>query len=361
MAGLCEGGNEPPDSLKASKLIDTAVLRGQYGGYAPAVTYYALRPEVYCTSPIWAELRVHRSSTRTDLTTTVPYSQQNKQKRDKQTLNMFICVVFFVHELETDVVPHRKKSSGDRCGERAGHCKWIVASTVVVVCLHVKTANTRRVRTSVVFRFVLHAYAIGILNCVDAALVPLHTTARMRLSSYKKCFRVALIVSNDRNKAQLTLVLLPQNRGRVCSTELVSLVRSRNMFAFFSDERAFNIESYFRTAKILFAENQMDLAANDREPLKLAIGIPLLQSLADFDRIISSLTSVLENVGDKVNEKRANIISKNPGYYQLKEIYIAHKTNGLRYETISVPDVICMHITVGYISCIFGRHETVER
>ncbi|KAJ4448394.1 hypothetical protein ANN_10410 [Periplaneta americana] len=58
----------------------------------------------------------------------------------------------------------------------------------------------------------LHAYAIGILNCVDAALVPLHTrpTARMRLSSYKKCFRVALIVSNGRNKAQLTLVLLPQ-------------------------------------------------------------------------------------------------------------------------------------------------------
>ncbi|KAJ4443550.1 hypothetical protein ANN_05223 [Periplaneta americana] len=57
-----------------------------------------------------------------------------------------------------------------------------------------------------------------------------------------------------------------------------------------------------------------------REPLKLAIGIPLLQSLADFDRTISSLTSVPGNVGDKVNEKTANILSKNPGYYQLKEI-----------------------------------------
>ncbi|KAJ4448475.1 hypothetical protein ANN_10491 [Periplaneta americana] len=56
----------------------------------------------------------------------------------------------------------------------------------------------------------LHVYAIEILNCVDAALVPLHTVARMRLSSYKKCFRVALIVCNGRNKAQLTLVLLPQ-------------------------------------------------------------------------------------------------------------------------------------------------------
>ncbi|KAJ4444031.1 hypothetical protein ANN_05820 [Periplaneta americana] len=32
----------------------------------------------------------------------------------------------------------------------------------------------------------------------------------MRLSSYKKCFPVALIVSNGRNKTQLTLVLLPQ-------------------------------------------------------------------------------------------------------------------------------------------------------
>ncbi|KAJ4427527.1 hypothetical protein ANN_25175 [Periplaneta americana] len=38
-----------------------------------------------------------------------------------------------------------------------------------------------------------------------------------------------------------------KNQDRVCSTELVSIVRSRNMFAFSSDERAFNIESYFRT------------------------------------------------------------------------------------------------------------------
>ncbi|KAJ4441852.1 hypothetical protein ANN_11711 [Periplaneta americana] len=34
----------------------------------------------------------------------------------------------------------------------------------------------------------------------------------------------------------------------VNSTELLSIVRSRNMFAFSSDERTFNIESYFRTA-----------------------------------------------------------------------------------------------------------------
>ncbi|KAJ4428155.1 hypothetical protein ANN_24170 [Periplaneta americana] len=43
-------------------------------------------------------------------------------------------------------------------------------------------------------------------------------------------------------------------------------------------------------------------------------------SVADFDRTISSLTSVPGNVGDKVNEKTANILSRNPGYYQLKEI-----------------------------------------
>ncbi|KAJ4428069.1 hypothetical protein ANN_24083 [Periplaneta americana] len=37
----------------------------------------------------------------------------------------------------------------------------------------------------------------------------------------------------------------------VSSTELLSIVRSRNMFAFSSDERAFNIESYFRTGYTL--------------------------------------------------------------------------------------------------------------
>ncbi|KAJ4447187.1 hypothetical protein ANN_09188 [Periplaneta americana] len=36
----------------------------------------------------------------------------------------------------------------------------------------------------------------------------------------------------------------------VSSTELLSIVRSRNMFAFSSDERAFNIESYFRTGTV---------------------------------------------------------------------------------------------------------------
>ena len=51
-----------------------------------------------------------------------------------------------------------------------------------------------------------------------------------------------------------------------------------------------------------------------------AVGIPLLQSLADFNRTISSLTSVPGNVGDIVKEKTENILSKNPGYYELEEI-----------------------------------------
>ncbi|KAJ4447582.1 hypothetical protein ANN_09589, partial [Periplaneta americana] len=43
---------------------------------------------------------------------------------------------------------------------------------------------------------------------------------------------------------------LVESRPRILnSTELVSIVRSRNMFTFSSDERAFNIESYFRKEK----------------------------------------------------------------------------------------------------------------
>ncbi|KAJ4432053.1 hypothetical protein ANN_20667 [Periplaneta americana] len=64
----------------------------------------------------------------------------------------------------------------------------------------------------------------------------------------------------------------------------------------------------------------------------------LRASSADFDRTISSLTSVPGNVGDKVNEKTANILSKNPGYYQLKDIQdilkgkTPQKTNKMFYK-----------------------------
>ncbi|KAJ4444562.1 hypothetical protein ANN_06357 [Periplaneta americana] len=43
-------------------------------------------------------------------------------------------------------------------------------------------------------------------------------------------------------------IKLTQSRPLIVnSTQLLSIVRSRNMFAFSSDERTFNIESYFRT------------------------------------------------------------------------------------------------------------------
>ncbi|KAJ4428452.1 hypothetical protein ANN_24489 [Periplaneta americana] len=47
----------------------------------------------------------------------------------------------------------RKKSNGDRSGERAGHCTWIVASIVVVICLRIKTANTQHKTCTDVNRF----------------------------------------------------------------------------------------------------------------------------------------------------------------------------------------------------------------
>ncbi|KAJ4439433.1 hypothetical protein ANN_07557 [Periplaneta americana] len=52
------------------------------------------------------------------------------------------------------------------------------------------------------------------------------------------------LLRNHRKKFQLHTEPRPQI---VSSTELLSIVRSRNMFAFSSDERAFSIESYFRT------------------------------------------------------------------------------------------------------------------
>ncbi|KAJ4433979.1 hypothetical protein ANN_16298 [Periplaneta americana] len=109
-------------------------------------------------------------------------------------------------------------------------------------CLH--THVKRNSNATIGFR--LHAYAIGVLNCVDAAIVPLHTTARMRLSSYKKCFRVARIVSNSRNKTQLTLVLLPQisDRHVPCSAtsyDIAALLFARqSLHTEHSVERRFN-------------------------------------------------------------------------------------------------------------------------
>ncbi|KAJ4445634.1 hypothetical protein ANN_12316, partial [Periplaneta americana] len=127
----------------------------------------------------------------------------------------------------------RKKLNQVTCPDRDSNPGHLVsrpdALTVtpqVLEFLSLRVMLERGANMSVEIWCILHAYAmIGILNCVDAALVPLHTTERMRLSSYKKCFRVALIVSNGRNKAQLTLVLLPQSL-MLAGSEFQSLGRA---------------------------------------------------------------------------------------------------------------------------------------
>ncbi|KAJ4431550.1 hypothetical protein ANN_20149 [Periplaneta americana] len=68
------------------------------------------------------------------------YPTRNKTREDF----LSSAVVRMVWYTLSFTVPHRKKSSGDRSGQRAGHCTWIVASTVVVVCIRVKAANTQQ-------------------------------------------------------------------------------------------------------------------------------------------------------------------------------------------------------------------------
>ncbi|KAJ4446496.1 hypothetical protein ANN_13192 [Periplaneta americana] len=79
------------------------------------------------------------------------------------------------------------------------------------------------------------------------------------LYKHVNCPKTDLDPASDINKASLMRQLCQEIMGTkaayaviVSSTELVSIVRSRNMFAFSSDERCFNIESYFRTVKIEF-------------------------------------------------------------------------------------------------------------
>ncbi|KAJ4426844.1 hypothetical protein ANN_26643 [Periplaneta americana] len=63
-------------------------------------------------------------------------------------------------------------------------------------------------------------HAHGKLNCVDAASVPLHTKARMSLSTCGKCFPVTQ--SNGRNKAQLTHDTAP-----TANLNAIDLIRDR--------------------------------------------------------------------------------------------------------------------------------------
>ncbi|KAJ4444239.1 hypothetical protein ANN_06030 [Periplaneta americana] len=67
----------------------------------------------------------------------------------------------------------------------------------------------------------------------------------------------------------------------VSSTELLSIVRSRNMFAFSSDETAFNIESYFRTVELnglhqlLVYADDVNMLGENRQTIRENTGILL--------------------------------------------------------------------------------------
>ncbi|KAJ4449174.1 hypothetical protein ANN_00570 [Periplaneta americana] len=92
---------------------------------------------------------------------------------------------------------------------------------------------------------------------------------------------------------------------------------------------------------------------------------PSSTSLADFDRTISSLTSVPGNVGDKVNEKTANILSKIPGYYQLKEIQDILKGKTLQKPTKFSTEQLTAFVQAPFTSCdverSFSRYKAMLR
>ncbi|KAJ4427673.1 hypothetical protein ANN_25322 [Periplaneta americana] len=74
-------------------------------------------------------------------------------------------------------------------------------------------------------------------SCMVVAVSPdLGEIIIAKLNQFSKCLEECVKNISPKPRQQI-----------VSSTELLSIVRSRNMFAFSSDDRAFNIESYFRT------------------------------------------------------------------------------------------------------------------
>ncbi|KAJ4437373.1 hypothetical protein ANN_17515 [Periplaneta americana] len=223
MAGLCEGGNEPSGSLKAicnnrwrsvksvcyHNLFRTVFCAGKsYAGYLLSSIAYGNIPQHKSKCSVsMLTVQVNKYFTFLPLLA-LPYVSNKflheilriweKLRRiyyvlpengpwgyepyysflhfhNKTTIDIFAYLQiirksedFFVYfyKIRLFNLDYRKKLSGDKSGERAAHCMWIVASTVVVVCLHVKTANTRHVRTSVVFRFVYHVIPSPFLHFV---------------------------------------------------------------------------------------------------------------------------------------------------------------------------------------------------
>ncbi|KAJ4432418.1 hypothetical protein ANN_21037 [Periplaneta americana] len=94
-----------------------------------------------------------------------------------------------------------------------------------------------------------------------------------------------------------------KNRGRVCSTEIMSIVRSRNTFAFSSDERAFNIESYFRT--VAFVRNG-----------DIEIGDLSFEEVEKF----KYLGATVININDTREEIKRRINMRNACYYSVEKL-----------------------------------------
>ncbi|KAJ4434576.1 hypothetical protein ANN_23138 [Periplaneta americana] len=139
------------------------------------------------------------------------------------------------------------------------------------------------------------------------------------------------------------LTVTPQTESRpliVNSTELLSIVRSRNIFAFSSDERTFNIESYFRTeVKIEFTVRkiahtntvtkivQLTLKFNRRSTGSLKETVFDLQKIQDRTYSHSSFTVTVrsKNIFAFSNDERAFNIASFSHRYCRPFAYVAFR------------------------------------
>ncbi|KAJ4452052.1 hypothetical protein ANN_03568 [Periplaneta americana] len=124
-------------------------------------------------------------------------------------------------------------------------CKSAVTKTraAVITCDRQPMKTTKKFSFSFFTKPPLTACRDRVLERHDTAIACLQYVNETH-SNVQETPRTRLNVCDYTMKFQLHTEPRPQI---VSSTELLSIVRSRNMFAFSSDERAFNIESYFRT------------------------------------------------------------------------------------------------------------------
>ncbi|KAJ4429740.1 hypothetical protein ANN_21944 [Periplaneta americana] len=113
------------------------------------------------------------------------------------------------------------------------------------------------IETSHLFIYSRQIFRYGFYSFLTIYVISLFFVVEMERVECASIAMELLDTKRESNSSELPTVLLTepsiysQSRLKVVvntsSIELVSTVPSRNMFAFSSDERAFNIESYFRT------------------------------------------------------------------------------------------------------------------